>query len=295
MNKKTDKLTLLKKFKTKLLVLGLLFSIGATQPVYAGTFTAGNFLQYTDFLQKEISDYKETITIIYKGNETFLESEIGGQLHLLFNESAKGLSAFDKQNIYSIRMLSAERPIGRRYALQIAQYEMQYKNSAKELEEVDLIINEVLEEIALKSKNEYETLRAIYEYVLDTYSYKKLATDENDAANILLERNILSGLKGTNGVVCDAYVMLLSRMLTASNIENIIVTGTAYDDLHVWNKVKLNDVWYNIDPTWGDSKYVENKEKYFLTSDKVLLLNGHSWVQEDYPVSPHTYNPIALQ
>lgn len=275
------------KIKTILVILLVITSM--TQTLYANTYTANTFDDFQKFLQQDLSSYQNKITIHYRGNEKFREEEIKDKLHELFNASNQNLSAFDKQNIYSIGILGSATSSGRNYVLRTAEYEMQYKNTTEELEEIDAILENVLEKIALTCSDDYETTKAIYEYVLTSFYYEKLALDDSDSESILLERNLLNGLKGNNGVVCDAYVMLLCRMLTAFKIENVIVTGTTYGELHVWNKVKLNDIWYNIDPTWGDSKYIENKERYFLTSDAFLMLNGRVWTESDYPSSPTTY------
>jgi transglutaminase-like putative cysteine protease len=279
--------------KWRSLAITLLLSIGISQTVYAKTYTASNFTEYQAFLQQGLASYEEVITIHYQGNERFLETEIGGKLSSLYYASAKELSDFDEQNIYSIRMLSNGDTEGRKYLLEIAQYEMQYKNSAKELEQVEAIIEEVIKGDAFKAKDPYESIKATYDYVLSSYYYEKLAASDAETADILLERNLLKGFAGTHGVVCDAYVMLLSKMLTAQGFENMIVMGTAYDELHVWNKVKLDDGWYNIEPTWGDSSTPGNKEKYFLTSDEVLFNNGHVWDLEQYPAAPSIYQPLG--
>lgn len=279
--------------KWRSLAITLLLSIGISQTVYAKTYTANNFTEYQAFLQQGLASYEEVITIHYQGNERFLETEIGGKLSSLYYASAKELSDFDEQNIYSIRMLSNGDTEGRKYLLEIAQYEMQYKNSAKELEQVEAIIEEVIKGDAFKAKDSYESIKATYDYVLSSYYYEKLAASDAETADILLERNLLKGFAGTHGVVCDAYVMLLSKMLTAQGFENMIVMGTAYDELHVWNKVKLDDRWYNIEPTWGDSSTPGNKEKYFLTSDEVLFNNGHVWDLEQYPAAPSIYQPLG--
>jgi transglutaminase-like putative cysteine protease len=289
MGRKTKKMN--RKWRT--LAITLLFSIGVSQVVYARTYTASNFTEYQAFLQQGLASYEEVITIHYQGNERFLETEIGGKLSSLYYASAQELSDFDEQNIYSIRMLSSSNTDSRKYPLKIARYEMQYKNSAKELEQVDAIIKEVIKGDAFTAKDPYESIKAAYDYVLSSYYYQKLAASDAETADILLERNLLRGLTGTQGVVCDAYVMLLSKMLTAQGFENTIVMGTAYDELHVWNKVKLDDGWYNIEPTWGDSSTPGNKEKYFLTSDEVLFNNGHVWDLEKYPVAPSIYQPLG--
>jgi hypothetical protein len=267
--------------KWRTLAITLLLSIGISQTVYAKTYTASNFTEYQAFLQQGLASYEEVITINYKGNERFLETEIGGKLSSLYYESAHNLTDFDEQNIYSIRMLSYSNTDGRKYSLKIAQYEMQYKNSAKELEQVDAIIEEVIKGDAFTSKAPYESIKATYDYVLSSYYYEKLAASDAETADILLERNLLKGFTGIHGVVCDAYVMLLSKMLTAQGFENMIVMGTAYDG------------WYNIEPTWGDSSTPGNKEKYFLTSDEVFFNNGHAWDLEQYPAAPSIYQPLG--
>lgn len=289
MGRKTKKMN--RKWRTIATIL--LLSAGISQTVYGRTYTASNFTEYQAFLQEGLESYEEVITIHYKGNERFLETEIGGKLSSLYYASAQELSDFDEQNIYSIRMLSSSNTEGRKHPLKIAQYEIQYKNSAKELEQVDAIIEEVIKGDAFTANDPYESIKATYDYVLSSYYYQKLAASDAETADILLERNLLRGLTGTQGVVCDAYVMLLSKMLTAQGFENTIVMGTAYDDLHVWNKVKIDGEWYNIEPTWGDSSTSGNKEKYFLTSDDVLIDNGHVWDLEKYPLAPSIYQPVG--
>ena len=288
MNKKI--IRFIKGLKPRGIAMALILVIVMSQITYAGTYTASNLEEYKEGLLKGISDYEDVIRINYAGNERFSETDIGETLESLYNETYQKLSAFDQQNIYSIRMLSAKAAGREEYVLRIAQYEMEYKNSAKDLQELDTIIKGALGQITATCKNDYEEIKAIYDYVLTSYHYEKIAASDTDTANILLERNLLKGLKGSNGVICDAYAMLLSKMLTKQGFENVLVMGTTYPNgLHVWNKVKLNDNWYNIDPTWGDSSKPENKEKYFLTSDAVLLANAHTWNTGEYPSAPNTY------
>ena len=41
-------------------------------------------------------------------------------------------------------------------------------------------------------------------------------------------------------------------MFTDAGIESRIIAGIADSQQHVWNIVKLDGVWYNIDLTWDD-------------------------------------------
>jgi transglutaminase/protease-like cytokinesis protein 3 len=56
-------------------------------------------------------------------------------------------------------------------------------------------------------------------------------------------------------------------------IENTVVTGTAIneqgeEEFHAWNKVKLNDEYYNLDATWDAGK---EKYCYFMLTDEEFI------------------------
>ncbi len=53
----------------------------------------------------------------------------------------------------------------------------------------------------------------------------------------------------TDLTVCAGYAQAFSMVCNASGIDCISVTSK----LHQWNKVRINDSWYNVDCTWADS------------------------------------------
>ena len=53
----------------------------------------------------------------------------------------------------------------------------------------------------------------------------------------------------TDLTVCAGYAQAFSMVCNASGIDCISVTSSA----HQWNKVRINDSWYNVDCTWADS------------------------------------------
>lgn len=52
--------------------------------------------------------------------------------------------------------------------------------------------------------------------------------------------------------VCSGYARAFADMCRASGIECEVVVST--DGEHAWNKVRVDDTWYNIDATFGCSK-----------------------------------------
>lgn len=80
-----------------------------------------------------------------------------------------------------------------------------------------------------------------------------------------LSRCAASGILSDNGQeyapVCYGYATALKVLLDRAGIQNVMVTGNAYNDrnlpygeLHAWNYVTLDDgaTWYALDPTWDD-------------------------------------------
>ena len=53
----------------------------------------------------------------------------------------------------------------------------------------------------------------------------------------------------TDLTVCAGYAQAFSMVCNASGIDCISVTSK----LHQWNKVRINDSWYNVDCTWADA------------------------------------------
>lgn len=79
-----------------------------------------------------------------------------------------------------------------------------------------------------------------------TYNY--------DAANNLVDEQVSFSqspysLICGDSTVCAGYADTFSMLCNASGIDTISVTSSN----HQWNKVRINDSWYNFDPTWDDN------------------------------------------
>lgn len=93
---------------------------------------------------------------------------------------------------------------------------------------------------------EYETVREMYEYVIQNTDYR-LASREN--------QNICSVfLYGES--VCQGYARALQYLLQQSGVQTCLVTGTVQEnESHVWDLVRIDGQYYYVDPTWGDASY----------------------------------------
>ena len=74
----------------------------------------------------------------------------------------------------------------------------------------------------------------------------------------------------TDLTVCAGYAQAFEMMCNGSGIDAVAVTSAG----HEWNKVRINDSWYNVDCTWADQstciyyKYFERSDYYYDVNDQ---------------------------
>jgi uncharacterized repeat protein (TIGR02543 family) len=125
-------------------------------------------------------------------------------------------------------------------------------------------IDSWLEEIE-EYPTDYEKVLAIHDLICDNTDYNYDAVDQNGVVSITAEQEYLSQSAystfclGTT--VCAGYAQACEILCNALGIDAIVVTSKT----HEWNKVRIEDSWYNVDCTWddqGDATY-----QFFARSD----------------------------
>ncbi len=95
-------------------------------------------------------------------------------------------------------------------------------------------------------------LNQIFQYVLDNVSYDHDIIDggtTNEEEQAAYTQSAYSALCNPNGLtVCAGYAEMTQILCNAMGIDALSVTSAT----HQWNKVCINDSWYNLDTTWGD-------------------------------------------
>ena len=162
----------------------------------------------------------------------------------------------------------------------------------------DSDVNEYLAAVA--TKNDYEKLVYFNDKLTKTNEYNT-SVDLNNINHDCRECvSALDGRTGTAGPVCEAYARALKVLCDRSNIDCVLVDGTAGGGGHMWNYVKLNDEWYGVDVTWNDPKGgvsgaisgVEGTKWLLVGSDTVV--NGSAFLTS-HPVSNTVFsNSVAF-
>ena len=90
---------------------------------------------------------------------------------------------------------------------------------------------------------------------------------------------------------CSGYADAFCMVCQLAEIDCIVVYGTANNGRdageHAWNKVKINNCWYNVDVSWDDVKH--DRYTYFLCSDKSFSRNHTIDMPVCFPVSKEDY------
>ena len=168
-------------------------------------------------------------------------------------------------------------------------YTLNKKEADSKREEVENYVQRCLASCP-SGAGDYEKIKYVYEYLIKNNEYVP------DAEN---NQNILSVVEGGR-TVCQGYTKAMQLILSRMGIFCTLVNGKACgqngvpsrEDLsnaenaqwggHVWNIVRCNGMYYNVDVTWGDavitlqsddgslSKDIDVSYEFFLVDDAIL-------------------------
>lgn len=161
-------------------------------------------------------------------------------------------------------------------------------NEAAMLEKARSIIAAIIK----PGMSEYDKVLAIHDYIVLNGRYTARSNDPFIQASLHKTEGIL--LYGAG--VCSSYAGTMYLLLGMADIEALFVPGIAQNrngltELHAWNKVKIDGMWYNIDVTWNDPTPDRSgvvSYAYFGLTDKALSAT-HTWHKESYPAANSTY------
>lgn len=140
----------------------------------------------------------------------------------------------------------------------------------KQLEELDKKADEILQ--GARGSN-YQKIQYIHNWLIDNINYDTTYSKPNI-------RNIYGALI-SGEVVCEGYAKSFKYLMDKLEIPCILVSGEAVNsegkkENHMWNYVKINEIWYAIDVTWDDPIILNNGElnkesryKYFCQGDNI--------------------------
>lgn len=136
-----------------------------------------------------------------------------------------------------------------------------YRSNPDQEKLLDSELQTAMTSLNIMNVSEYDKVKAIHDYIIGMVSYDQSLT-RYTAYSAFTDKS----------TVCLGYAAAAYRMFADAGIESRIISGIAGTEEHVWNIVKIDDKWYNIDLTWDDP-ILDNGEAaisydFFLKSAK---------------------------
>ena len=174
----------------------------------------------------------------------------------------------------------------------ILNYTICYDSSAEQESQLESVFNNVMEQLDLSGKTDYQKIKAIYDYITANivYDYDGL----NDADNVLKLTAYAALVNRT--CVCQGYANLFYRMALTAGVDCRIIEGIGNGGNHAWNIVRLNGSYYNVDSTWDATAYQSGSAyQYFLKCEDTFDNHTRSEAfqtqdfQSRYPMAESDY------
>ncbi len=154
--------------------------------------------------------------------------------------------------------------------------------------EMDKALDKLVKEVSVGA-TDHEKLLALHDKLIDICRYDYDAANSSDPDDIGFAGSSY-GCLVEHKAICEGYAQAFSLAARKMGYECGMVCGTAKNEKHAWNYVKIDGKYYWLDVTW-DENATETatgyapKHKFFLLDDSHLM-KGRT-VEEDVPFVPH--------
>lgn len=124
----------------------------------------------------------------------------------------------------------------------------QYTMTREEREELQQAVDTAAEQMlgGISSEDaDYQKARFVYDTLINTVEYNPGADNSQNILSVFLDKE----------TVCQGYACAVQYLFDRLGIPCVVVTGTADSQAHAWNLVMLDENYYYMDVTWGNSRY----------------------------------------
>lgn len=129
---------------------------------------------------------------------------------------------------------------------------------------------EYIKSLLSDDMSDFEKILVVHDYIVNNYSY-----------DLTYESRTLDSMVLQKTGVCQGYTYLFKYVMDNIGIE--CVTVPSDENNHIWNKIKINGEWYNIDLTSDDPIYEDSYipfsteicRDFFILNDYELISSGN--------------------
>lgn len=168
--------------------------------------------------------------------------------------------------------------------------QLTYSVYRKNIDQIEVEVKRILDMLDVEM-NEAQKIRLLHDEVVSLISY---GTQSVLGSGGTLE-SLIKNERGAFPAVCQGYAKALQYVAYRAGISAIYVTGIAtYSGSvdHAWNMVKIENQWYNIDPTNDDpptGSPVSVRHIDFLQSDSDFTHDHTAGISTSPDIDADTY------
>lgn len=128
-------------------------------------------------------------------------------------------------------------------------YKPYYSMTAQQILDMQKYINEYTTNCLAGIRTDmdaYHKIKYVYEYLIMTTEYDETADHNQNICSVACYGRTL----------CLGYAKMMQYLLQELNMKCAVVIGENLEGVsHAWNLVEINNAYYYVDPTWGDTSY----------------------------------------
>ncbi len=213
-------------------------------------------------LREPLKQHLENITVCYQSTEEYYKGLTSDILECALEHTGNPIEGDYLRWQFAGYHASISYQIQNGSYYMTMEYTFTYYTTSSQEFELDQAVQQVLTQLNLEGKTDYEKICDIYNYICQnvTYDYANLNVD-----SYKLKFTAYAALINKTAV-CQGYALLFYRLALETGIDARLISGTGNGGRHGWNIVCLNGVYYNLDATWDAPRTAENYN-YFLKCD----------------------------
>ena len=131
------------------------------------------------------------------------------------------------------------------------EFEPKYTMSLEQKEiyqaKIDAVVADWLSGIS-STDTDFDKALYVFETLIEKVDYDSESIENQNILSVFIYQS----------TVCQGYADAAWYLLDQLGIQSTIITGTANNESHAWNLVYLDDAYYFMDVTWGNSKYLDS-------------------------------------
>lgn len=169
-----------------------------------------------------------------------------------------------------------------------------YLYTEEETEQIEAKVKELINTLITPDITEdYDKIKTIHDYIINNTKYDLENSDE-------MKSHKAYGPLFNNVATCNGYTDLMAIFLTEMGYDNYKVATTEEigdnTEGHVWNAVKIDNIWYHLDLTWDDPVSSDEEDylyhKYFLIDTEELQTADANITSTDHVFDESIYSEL---